>query len=529
MSTGPQDVEVDVVIVGYGPVGQYLAYKLGRLGWTSACIERFPEAYAFPRAVHFDDEIARLFQSIGLHASDNPAVQPYDNLYRWVNADKEVLLELDWTGIGPSGWQTSNFFHQPDLEREIRTIVETETRAQVHRGWEAVELQLDDEGATVLARSASGDQAVRSFRGRYVVGADGANSFVRTSLEIPMTDLGFEFDWLILDVLPHEPMHFDPPAWQWCRPERPTTVVPGGAPHRRRWEYMRMPGESIEELNTEATAWERLAEFGLTPDNATLERHVVYTFRARWCDQWRRGRALLAGDAVHLMPPFAGQGMCAGLRDAEALLWRLDAVLAGRSPDALLDSYGPERTEHVRYFIDLSMGLGRVICVSDPEAATLRDLEMRAARQDPSLAPAEPAPPHLGPGILGDHPLAGHLSHQGRVTVAGREGRFDDVCGQGWTVLARPGALAHLAGTTRAWCSEAGVRLFEVGAPGSGAQVIDDEGRYDAWLDELGMPIAVVRPDFYLYDAVPAERLDEVLRGLRTALETGSRARVTVG
>lgn len=521
------DVEVDVVIVGYGPVGQYLAYKLGRLGWTTACLERFPDAYAFPRAVHFDDEVARLFQSIGLDPSNNPAVQPYDNLYRWVNAEKEVLLEVDWTGIGPSGWQTSNFFHQPDLEREIRTIVETESRAQVHRGWEAVELAQDDEGATVVARSVDG--STRTFRGRYVVGADGANSFVRRSIGIEMTDLGFEFDWLILDVFPHEPMHFDPPAWQWCRPERPTTVVPGGAPHRRRWEYMRMPGETIEELNTEATAWERLAEFGLTPENADLERHVVYTFRARWCEEWRRGRALLAGDAAHLMPPFAGQGMCAGLRDAENLLWKLDAILDGRSPDALLDSYGPERTEHVRYFIEFSMGLGRVICVSDPEAAAIRDLEMRAVIQDPSLAPPEPAPPHLGPGLHGGHPLAGHLSHQGRVTVDGRSGRFDDVCGYGWTVLARPGALDGLSADTRAWCVEAGVRLFEVGAPGSGAQVSDDEGRYDAWLSALDAPVVVVRPDFYLYDAVPGERLDEVLAGLRVALETGAPARVTVG
>ena len=108
-----QHTDVDVVIVGYGPVGQYLSYKLGRLGWTSACIERFPHAYAFPRAVHFDDEVARLFQSIGLDPENNPAIQQFDTPYRWVNADNEILLELDWRGTGRSGWHISNFFHQP--------------------------------------------------------------------------------------------------------------------------------------------------------------------------------------------------------------------------------------------------------------------------------------------------------------------------------------------------------------------------------------------------------------------------------
>ena len=192
-------------------------------------------------------------------------------------------------------------------------------------------------------------------------------------MDVTTTDLGFEYDWLIVDMLLHEPLDLEARAWQWCRPERPTTVIPGGAPHRQRWEFMRLPGETIDELNTAETAWRLVGEFGLTPENAVLERHVVYTFRARWCDQWRDGRLLLAGDAAHLMPPFAGQGMCAGLRDAENLAWKLDAVLGGKAPDSLLDTYGPERIGHVRHFIELCVGLGRVICVTDPEAAAARD------------------------------------------------------------------------------------------------------------------------------------------------------------
>ena len=239
----------------------------------------------------------------------------------------------------------------------------------------------------MLARpfEAAPEVETRTFRCRYVVGADGANSFVRSRMDVSTTDLGFQYDWLIVDMLLQEPLEVEARAWQWCRPERPTTINPGGAPHRQRWEFMRLPGETIEELNSAETAWRLVGEFGLTPENAVLERHVVYTFRARWCDRWRDGRLFLAGDAAHLMPPFAGQGMCAGLRDGENLAWKLDAVLRGKALDSLLDTYGSERIGHVRHFIDLSVGLGRVICVTDPVAAAARDAQMKAALDDPEL------------------------------------------------------------------------------------------------------------------------------------------------
>jgi 2-polyprenyl-6-methoxyphenol hydroxylase-like FAD-dependent oxidoreductase len=195
---------------------------------------------------------------------------------------------------------------------------------------------------------------------RFVVGCDGANSFVRPHLGASVTDLGFFFDWLIVDVIPHRPAVWTPLNVQICDPARPTTLVSGG-PGRRRWEFMRLPGEPIEELNSEDTAWRLLAPWGVTPDNAALERHAVYRFQARWVDTWRHGRLLLAGDAAHQMPPFAGQGMCSGLRDATNLAWKLDLVLAGRAPAGVLDTYPSERIPQVQAMIDFSMELGRVI------------------------------------------------------------------------------------------------------------------------------------------------------------------------
>ena len=338
---------------------------------------------------------------------------------------------------------------------------------------------------------------------------------MRESLGLTMTDLGFEFDWLILDMFPNEPMDFDPPAWQWCRPSGPTTVVPGGNPHRRRWEYLRMPGETIEELNDEATAWKRLEEFGLNPENSVMERHTVYTFRGRWADEWRKGRVLIAGDAAHLMPPFAGQGMCSGIRDAENIVWKLDAVLSGRSPDSLLDTYGPERTEHVRYWIDFSIGLGQVICITDPEVAAGRDAAMMAVVADPSLAPPPPPPVHLGEGLKSSHAAAGFLSYQGVVAVNGETGKFDDLLGYGWTVLARPGSLVGLSVATRAAAEGHGFRFVEVG---EGAAVADVEGTYTRWFDELDADAVIVRPDFYVYDVGSDDGLEDAVSGLLDTL-----------
>jgi hypothetical protein len=178
---------------------------------------------------------------------------------------------------------------------------------------------------------------------------------------------------------------------------------------------MRLPAETVEELNDEATAWRLLEPWGITPVTAKLERHTVYTFQARWCDTWRRGRLLLAGDSAHLMPPFAGQGMCSGLRDAVNLAWKLGLVLDGRAHDGILDSYGPERAEHVRHFIEASMSLGEVICLPDPVAAAERDRAMQADLAAGVQQPPRPLP-KLGPGLHRGDAGGGVLSIQAEVS-----------------------------------------------------------------------------------------------------------------
>jgi flavoprotein hydroxylase len=304
-------------------------------------------------------------------------------------------------------------------------------------------------------------------------------------------------------------------------------VVSGG-PGKRRWEFMRLPHETIEELNNEETAWRLLAPWQLTPDNADLERHTVYTFQARWADRWRRGRVLIAGDAAHLMPPFAGQGMCSGIRDAANLAWKLDLVLTGRAGDALLDTYTSERSAHIQNAIGMSVELGNVICLSDPAAAAVRDEVMLKAEGRPEVALPPIPPPVLGPGVLADEPsggVAGQLSPQGRVrTAAGVTGRFDQVVGTGFVVASGTDVAAVLGGAARSSLERIGahvVRFVPPGKePGSESDLIDVDALYQIWLKAAGYEAVVIRPDFYVFGGVASVAdlpvlLDELFDELR--------------
>lgn len=512
----------DVAIVGYGPTGQVLALLLGRMGHKVTVIDRWPDLYPLPRAVHFDHEVARILQAAGVIDDVNAIAETIDT-YQWRNADRQMLLELDWRGIGPSGWPISNMFAQPDLERVIDRHVKRQPTVTVHQGWSATTLTQGADGVRIdmeRGELRDGQWAATGERGvvnaRWVVGADGANSFVRRALGIEMHDLGFAFDWLVVDVRPHAEREWVPKTWQLCDPKRPTTVVAGG-PGRRRWEFMLLPGERAADLNRADVAWRLLAPWDITPANATLERHAVYTFRGQWADHWQQGRVLLAGDAAHLMPPFAGQGMCSGLRDSMALAWRLDAVLRGRLSERVLASYGPERSGHVQEMIAFSVELGKVICITDPAIAAQRDRDMIGAQQQPGYAPPPPPQPRLGPGLwASDAPGAGLLGVQGVVQFEGRRGRFDDVMGLRFALIARDAAtLAAVSAANRAALEAQGAAMVHIGPGG----LADVDGSYAGWLDQLGCTAVLARPDFYVQGgARNADELNRLLDGWREAL-----------
>ncbi len=513
-------VDFDVAIVGCGPVGQLLAMLLGRQGHKVVILERHKAFYPLPRAVTFDDETARTLSGIGFDPDTDPKMEFFDTEYFLKNASQDVLLKLNWRGETPSGWRRWYWFSLPELQERFQEIIDALPQVSVMRGFEVQALRQDEAQVEVRGthRPDDGEAKLSSLTAKFVIGADGANSVVRELMGTTVTDLGFYYDWLIIDIKNTGNVPYDPPIWQFCDPARPQTLVPGG-PGRRRWEIMLLPGETAADVaNTEA-CWSFIAPWGSNPSNCELERFAVWRFQAKWADHWAKGRLAIAGDAAHLMPPFAGQGMCAGLRDAVNLFWRLDLLLKGQAGLDLLDAYSDERKEHVKYFIDLSVGIGKVICVIDPDEAVARDQAMLAAMADPSLAPPAPPPPALGPGNWVASPGASLLSRQGRVSVNGRHGRFDAFAPGGWRLIGldhRPGA--DLPAALGAQFEALGGSRIAVSTTPQPDVIFDEHGIYADWLAELGADVVLVRPDHYVAFSARkdelAERLERVLNGL---------------
>jgi 2-polyprenyl-6-methoxyphenol hydroxylase-like FAD-dependent oxidoreductase len=502
MSGPEQDVDADVAIVGCGPVGLALGILLAQRGRSVVIVERFPEPYPLPRAVHFDHEVGRILQACGIGDEVRALSEPAE-VYEWRNAAGTTLLRFGRIGSASSGWPESSMFCQPELEALLAARAESLPSLTVRRGVDVTGLVQHDDAVELL--TSAGDVV----SARYAVGCDGANSTVRSLVDLAVTDLGFFYDWLIVDMVLAEERVYDPINLQVCDPVRPTTAVSGG-PGRRRWEFMCLPDERIEDFDDETRAWELLEPWDVRPDNARMERQAVYRFQARYAESWRAGRVFLAGDAAHQMPPFAGQGMCSGIRDAANLAWKLDLVLGGLAGDALLDTYGTERLPHARQAIDFSIGLGQVICVPDPDEAAARDAAMAA---DVTDAISEVPPfPGIDSGIVAeDSPHHGALFPQG--FDHGRP--FDDVHGVGWRLLTTDDPVDLDADLAR-WFASIGGIVVPVPTDAADRDLAN-------WFVVHDAAWALERPDFHLYgtatDAAGATDLLTRLRGHLAAPE----------
>ena len=300
--------------------------------------------------MHFDDEIMRVFQWIGITDALLPLVRINPGM-RFVDRDGALLLDWPRPQVESThAWHPSWRFHQPDLERVLRDAMRERTNVTLRTH------------CKVTGVSDAGDHALLTFENRragrtrqaralYVVGCDGARSLVRQAMATGMRDLGFHERWLVVDVLLKRDMpELGDHTVQYCNPARPATYVrsPG---RRRRWEIAVLADETSDAISAQARVWDLLSRW-LTPQDAELERAAVYSFHSLIAQDWRRGRLFIAGDAAHQTPPFMGQGMCAGIRDAANLAWKLAAAVHHGAGDTLLDSYGSERAPNMQAFRD---------------------------------------------------------------------------------------------------------------------------------------------------------------------------------
>lgn len=485
-----EQIACDVAIVGAGPVGATLAALLGQGGSQVFVGDASNTVYPLPRAAHFDHEIMRIFQQLGLTEAIADAITPADR-YVFQNARGDVLLDFDLSAPAPTGWK-GYMMHQPGIEHAIRARLDEDGNVNLMTGATFLDCDPDEDGVTSRWQDEAGVFEVRS---RFLVGCDGAWSPVREGQGLKLEDLSFDETWLVLDVEVEPENGLPTINTQYCDPARPTTYVIMGN-SRRRFEFMLKPGETSDQMLTDESIAELVKPWN-TQGLCNVERKAVYRFHALVAEHWRKERVFIAGDAAHQMPPFAGQGMCSGIRDAAALAWRLPLAAASADPTHLLDSYQAERDPHVRAITGAAIATGRVVCTLDPEMAAGRDAQMLEAK-----AAAAPMPDISSPQLdivfgLPDTSHAGERFFQPIVTAAdGDISRLDDILGPGaWLIM--DGDAQVSAATVL------GLRVLQT----TDAILKPFKGALQAWLAEAESAAVLVRADRYVFGTGESARL----------------------
>jgi len=504
-TTTAKEHDSDVLISGGGPVGQVLALLLTQRGLRVSVVERWAAPYPLPRAVLMSHDVLRVLWQLDLGDELTPMLQSWGQegqLFCLEDGAGRILTQSRFSPESDSGFASASSFSQPELEQVLERRVQADPLITQYRGYSLEELSDDGAGVTATIRPHTGFAPVpggapRTLTAAYAVGCDGANSTVRSLLGLPMIDLDFNRDWLVVDVMPHVPTTWLPYACQRLAPGRSTTLVPAG-PGRRRWEFMILPTDDQDKVDTEENAWRLLEPWQIHPGNAEMVRHARYTFRGRWATEWNRGRVVLAGDAAHQMPPFQGQGFNSGVRDAANLAWRLALLVDGAGADSLLDDYTAERCVQVAGIIELTVGIGRMFCMTDPDECALRDVELAKLAgldiPDPSTTLL------LRGGSLRDDEIGGKLGLQANVGTSTRTALLDEIVPPpGFVLLGRDGdPVDRLSTSTRAFWQRLGGRSAHFGPGG----LTDADGKYAAWFDRLNASVVVIRPDFQVFGGV---------------------------
>jgi len=518
---GRKRIQADVLVVGLGPVGAVAANLAGAAGLRTIVLDRDLEPYAKPRAIVFDAEIMRVFASMGLAEAIAAVTRPLGGSV-YLGADLKPIRTFRSPGPAHAdASHPSNLFYQPQLEAILRDGLTRFPGVEVRLGLEVQSVRQEDGACSVTAADRSGEAI--EVEAPIVLACDGASSTVRRALGIGLDDIGFEERWLVVDTFIRGPMRW-PDSHQIpdevrdgryslmvCDPARPATLIPGVGEHRR-WEYMLRPDETDEAVTEERWLRREIAAW-VDPYDVEIVRSAVYRFRALVAHRWRDGGVFLLGDAAHQTPPFYGQGMCHGVRDAAQLFWKLGLVRAGAASDTLLDSYQVEREPHVRAIVTASVAAGAAVCKTDPEEARARDEEFRAieaARAGQAVAMTDVVPP-IRAGVIDVVTGGGRFPEFVVNDAAGALLRLDALLGGRFAIVSRPASEGGAPTLPAAWVRLGGHRI-EVGSPGA---LHDVDGRLAAWLRSMDATAAIVRPDRYVYGlARDARELEALVRKL---------------
>ena len=497
----------DVAVIGYGPTGATAANLLGQFGLKVVVIERDPDIYNRARAISTDEEVMRIWQSIGLADRLQQDMLP-DRPIAFVDANGVPFIDMKIESRG-TGHPPQQFLYQPAMDQVLRDGVGRFPNVEVLQEHECLRVSTKDDAVELMLADLRTD-AVKRLRASYVIAADGGSSPTRGQLGIGYSGRTYAERWVVIDTKvvrqwdTHDRLRFH------CDPDRPTVDCPTPLGHHR-WEYPARAGEDDQKLIRDEEIWKVLTAQGITADDVKILRAVVYCHHVRVAERWRVGRVFLAGDAAHAMPPWIGQGMSAGVRDAANLCWKLAAVLHEQAPHSLLDSYQAERKPHVTDVTRRAVFVGRIITERNQVVAALRNRAGRILIRLPAMMRRLqtvmwiPQPRYSGGFLATGHRAAGWQIPQPWVTDAnGARARLDDVLGNRWTLL----HIGPAPSGGRAW-QKVGVPTLTVSGPGSDPQldgIRDGDGTLVRWLDAKNATAVVLRPDGFIYAAAQSGR-----------------------
>jgi len=349
----------DVAIVGLGPTGGTLANLIALGGFSVLILEKEKSFYPLPRAVHFDDEIMRVFQTIGI-TKDFLKYTIINKGTKFVNSKGKIIL--DWPRpkkVTENGWYPSYRFNQPDLERQLRKKLKKYKKVEIKQSTEVKKIN-NVKGYVKIIFKNNINKKIQEVKAKYLVGCDGANSITRSQIRTKMENLGFTQKWAVVDlILKKNKKNLPDRTIQYSNPKQPATYC-RNVGKRRRWEFAIKDNLSEKKVLTEKYIWNFLKPW-LKKSEAYIERKTIYTFESAISRKWRKGRVFISGDAAHLMPPFMGQGMCAGVRDASNLAWKIKKCLRDKYDQSLLNTYQSERLSNVKEYIETTMRMGEFV------------------------------------------------------------------------------------------------------------------------------------------------------------------------
>lgn len=507
--------DADVAIVGYGPSGVIAATYLGMAGISTVVLEKDKDLYSRARAVTVNDWTLRIFQEFGVAERVKQDMDPARGM-TWKTYTGQTVFHLD-VYPGELGQPAAMMIYQPDMEQELRNNCAQHESLDLRFGHAFTKLSQDSEGVTLTATDAADNPY--DLRVKYVIGADGGSSRVREAAGYSLVGDTKPRRWLVIDGAVRKPWPGHDELVFWSDQTWPVVDIPL-AKGNHRWEIPLNDGERDDDYESEERVWERLAPLGITEENVTIKGWAFYSHHVRHLEKWRAGRVVMIGDAAHLMPPWAGQGMQSGIRDAQNIAWKIEALVHGRVGEDILDTVQSERWMHVKEMTDISMRLGRFIEMEKGWAVGLRNW-LAPKLQNVKLVIEALRPKNetnrfvdgWATGRTGRRSAVGRMIPQPQVTDAsGTTGLLDDLAGRGFLVFGLGTNPRHAMSPTQAqaW-SALGARFLTVHPATDTAtdpdSLVDHTGLLGDWAAKFDARVLVVRPD-RLVAATDATGLD---------------------